>query len=194
VSSRKVGGISVHKSAAEGSCENLLFTAKGPIMSSRQPLSPELEAQAQGLLARLWPQAEEELRALARLLVSKKEHEIFGDTEFEARAIVHRIGATAYSAHLTEKKGGTEGCEDDGATHHQGGDSKRIFDVLRSHPLPHKKAVQEKRAEAVNYLSGNVHRMDYPRYLANGWMIGSGTVESACKTVVAQRLKQAGMR
>ena len=30
--------------------------------------------------------------------------------------------------------------------------------------------------------------MDYPRYVANGWQIGSGPVESACKTVVANRL------
>ena len=36
--------------------------------------------------------------------------------------------------------------------------------------------------------------MDYPRYLANGWQIGSGPVESACKTVVANRLKGSGMR
>jgi hypothetical protein len=75
---------------------------------------------------------------------------------------------------------------------HEGG--QRIVEVLRSHPLPRKKAVQGKHAEVVNYLSNNLHRMDYPHYLANGWMIGSGAVESACKTVVAQRLKQAGMR
>jgi len=54
--------------------------------------------------------------------------------------------------------------------------------------------VQEKHAEVVSYLSNNLHRMDYPHYLAKRWMIGSGAVESACKTVVAQRLKQAGMR
>jgi hypothetical protein len=71
---------------------------------------------------------------------------------------------------------------------------RRIVEVLRSHPLPGKKAVHEKHAEVVNYLSNNLHRMDYPQYLANGWMIGSGAVESACKTVVGQRLKQAGMR
>lgn len=75
---------------------------------------------------------------------------------------------------------------------HEGG--QRIVAVLRDYPLPRKKAVQEKHAEVLSYLSNNVHRMDYPRYLANGWMIGSGAVESACKTVVAQRLKQAGMR
>ncbi len=34
--------------------------------------------------------------------------------------------------------------------------------------------------------------MEYPEYLAEGWHIGSGVVESACKTVVGQRLKGAG--
>ena len=36
--------------------------------------------------------------------------------------------------------------------------------------------------------------MDYPRYHANGWQIGSGPVESGCKRLVTQRLKGAGMR
>jgi hypothetical protein len=36
--------------------------------------------------------------------------------------------------------------------------------------------------------------MDYPQYQANGWLIGSGHVEAACKTVVGQRLKGSGMR
>lgn len=75
---------------------------------------------------------------------------------------------------------------------HEGGEA--IVAALRDYPLPRKKAVQEKHAEVLNYLSSNLHRMDYPGYLANGWMIGSGAVESACKTVVGQRLKQAGMR
>ena len=75
---------------------------------------------------------------------------------------------------------------------HEGG--QRIVEVLRAYPLPRKPAVRAKHAEVVNYLNNNVHRMDYPRYVANGWLIGSGAVESACKTVVGQRLKQAGMR
>lgn len=75
---------------------------------------------------------------------------------------------------------------------HDGGEA--IVEVLRAYPLPRKKAVQEAHAEVLSYLSSNLHRMDYPTYLANGWMIGSGAVESACKTVVGQRLKQAGMR
>ncbi len=54
--------------------------------------------------------------------------------------------------------------------------------------------VRAKHAEVLGYLRNNVSRMDYPTYLAKGWLIGSGAVESACKTVVAQRLKLAGMR
>lgn len=77
-------------------------------MSSHQPLSPELEAQAQELLARLRPHAEDELLALARLLVSKPDHEIFGDTEFEARDIVHHLGAQAFQTHLAQKKAATK--------------------------------------------------------------------------------------
>jgi hypothetical protein len=46
----------------------------------------------------------------------------------------------------------------------------------------------------VAYVRHNVHRMDYPHYLAQGWQIGSGPVEAACKTVVGQRLKGSGMR
>jgi hypothetical protein len=75
---------------------------------------------------------------------------------------------------------------------HEGG--QRIIEVLQALPPPRKKPLSEKQAEVLNYLTNNVHRMDYPTYLANGWMIGSGAVESACKTVVGQRLKQAGMR
>ena len=48
--------------------------------------------------------------------------------------------------------------------------------------------------EVVTYFTNQVHRMDYPAYRAKGWQIGSGQVESACKTVVGQRLKGAGMR
>jgi hypothetical protein len=36
--------------------------------------------------------------------------------------------------------------------------------------------------------------MDYPRFVARQWPIGSGAVENACKCLVEARLKQAGMR
>ena len=43
-------------------------------------------------------------------------------------------------------------------------------------------------------LRNNVHRMDYPTYVRNGWQIGSGRVESACNSVVGCRLNGPGMR
>ena len=46
----------------------------------------------------------------------------------------------------------------------------------------------------LGYFESHRHRMDYPTYRARGMMIGSGPVESACKVVVGQRLKQSGMR
>lgn len=77
-------------------------------MSLPQPLSPELEAKAQELVARLRPQAEEDLLALARLLVSKGDRELFGETEFEVRDLVQRLGAKAYTVHLAGKKTATK--------------------------------------------------------------------------------------
>jgi hypothetical protein len=55
-------------------------------------------------------------------------------------------------------------------------------------------ALREQREEVEGYFRNNVHRMAYPEYMAEGLQIGSGVVESACKTVVGQRLKGAGMR
>lgn len=76
---------------------------------------------------------------------------------------------------------------------HEGGAA--ILAVLRGLELPKRRpAVSAAHAEAVRYIGNNVHRMDYPRYVAAGWQIGSGSVESACKTVVGQRLNLAGMR
>jgi hypothetical protein len=76
---------------------------------------------------------------------------------------------------------------------HDGGQT--MIAHLEQFPLPVRKpAVRGKLAETLSYFANNVHRMDYPTYVANGWLIGSGAVESACKTVVGQRLKLAGMR
>jgi len=75
---------------------------------------------------------------------------------------------------------------------HQGGAA--ILQELQGLTPPRGVAAREAYTEAVRYISNNVHRMDYPSYQSRGWHIGSGTIESACKTVVGQRLKLAGMR
>ena len=50
----------------------------------------------------------------------------------------------------------------------------------------------EKAQEAATYFTNNAPRMKYADYRAAGYMIGSGTVESGCKQIVTQRLKQPG--
>jgi hypothetical protein len=75
---------------------------------------------------------------------------------------------------------------------HQGGAA--ILEELKALALPRRKDVKEKYTEVIRYIGNNLHRMNYPYYLSQGWHIGSGPVESACKTVVAARMKRAGMR
>ena len=66
--------------------------------------------------------------------------------------------------------------------------------VLDEWEWPRRAGVKEAADEVIGYLRRHAHRMEYPEYLAKGWYIGSGAIESACKTVVGQRLKLAGMR
>jgi hypothetical protein len=54
--------------------------------------------------------------------------------------------------------------------------------------------VQAEHTRVLHFLGNHVGRMDYPHYLRQGWQIASGAIESACKTVVNQRLGLGGMR
>lgn len=47
--------------------------------------------------------------------------------------------------------------------------------------------------DLLNYVRPRVSRMDYPRYRARGWQIGTGLIESTCNQLVGQRLKGPGM-
>ena len=72
-------------------------------------LTPEQEAAAQRIAEIIARKAKEEALAMARLLVSKKDHEILGAAEFEIRDRVHKLGAHAIETALNErKKGGTK--------------------------------------------------------------------------------------
>ena len=75
---------------------------------------------------------------------------------------------------------------------HEGGGA--VLEELRGLDLSGRPSAREVWQETLTYFTNQVHRMDYPRYRACGWQIGSGPVESGCKTVVGQRLKCAGMR
>ena len=76
--------------------------------SKHVALSPEKETEAQALAERIRELADEEILQMARLLVGKPDREIFGDTEFELRDIVLKVGAKAIEEHLREKKTATK--------------------------------------------------------------------------------------
>lgn len=59
---------------------------------------------------------------------------------------------------------------------------------------PRGSALPEAVSHAIGYLFRNRSRMDYAAFRLAGFPVGSGTVESAAKTLVQQRLKQAGMQ
>jgi hypothetical protein len=93
---------------------------------------------------------------------------------------------------------GPERAEEDSAAwrhrlKHEGGaailSALEALDLARASP-----AVRESHRLLCGYLRSNQHRTDYPTYRVHGWEIGSGEIESACKTLVGQRLKCAGMR
>jgi hypothetical protein len=48
--------------------------------------------------------------------------------------------------------------------------------------------------KAIGYYDHNEKRMDYARFRQCGYLIGSGTIESACKQIAAVRLKRSGAR
>ena len=47
--------------------------------------------------------------------------------------------------------------------------------------------------QLMNYVQPRLDRTDYPTYLAHGWQIGSGMIESTAKQLVGLRLKGPGM-
>jgi hypothetical protein len=76
---------------------------------------------------------------------------------------------------------------------HEGGPAVRVR-LERMDVSSASAEARETHRCTVQYFRNHEHRMDYPRYVRSGWQIGSGPVESACKTVVGNRLKGGGMR
>ena len=71
-------------------------------------LSAEQEVEAKVLEEKIQLAVQKELADLARLMVSKPDRELFGQTEFQVRDLVLRIGAKVFQEHLREKKTATK--------------------------------------------------------------------------------------
>ncbi len=58
---------------------------------------------------------------------------------------------------------------------------------------PKKSHPTREMGKALGYYEDNQDRMRYDEYRRQGWFVGSGVIESACKMIVCQRFKQVGM-
>lgn len=56
------------------------------------------------------------------------------------------------------------------------------------------KSARTKRKKLLKYFEENAYRMEYDKYRAAGYMIGSGPIEAAHRTVVQKRMKLSGQR
>jgi hypothetical protein len=65
-----------------------------------------------------------------------------------------------------------------------------VIAACRQHVDPHRQ--DDPAQKAATYYTNNRHRMHYPTYRANGYHIGSGTIESGIKQIGTQRMKVAG--
>ena len=72
------------------------------------------------------------------------------------------------------------------------GKIKNIVRQLRSLPTQNPETAEMLRTEA-DYFERNAQRMRYPEFRRQNLFVGSGVIEAACRTVVAQRLKLSGM-
>src|ERR1019366_7476547 len=70
--------------------------------------------------------------------------------------------------------------------------AEKVIRALK--PLATKHPRKEVVTRELGYFRKHKKRMNYAELKAQGFMIGSGVVEAACKTLVTQRLKQSGMR
>jgi hypothetical protein len=69
-------------------------------------LTPEQRDEANRIEQRLLAAVGDEVRGIAELLASKPDRQLLGDTEFQVRDHVHKIGARAIEAALDERKKG----------------------------------------------------------------------------------------
>lgn len=69
-----------------------------------------------------------------------------------------------------------------------------VIKVCQQQIQPQLKQNDDPAQIAIRYFRNNQHRMDYPTYRANGYQIGSGTIESGVKQIASQRMKVSGAR
>jgi hypothetical protein len=99
--------------------------------STVRELTAEQEAEAQRIADLVMARTRVEALEMGRLLASKSRGQLLGETEFQVRDAVHRIGAVAIDAALEERK--------------KGGTKVPAWSVPTVAPTPGSKAIRKKR-------------------------------------------------
>lgn len=71
-----------------------------------QRLTPEQEAEAEHITEIVLEAVKKDIREMARLMVSKKDENLLGETEFDVRKICHGIGAKVIETTAERRKKG----------------------------------------------------------------------------------------
>jgi hypothetical protein len=74
------------------------------------------------------------------------------------------------------------------------GKVKNVIAGLRTQACHQAGAKRRTLRQVANYFANNREHMKYEEYLAQGYPIGSGVAEGACRHVVKDRMEQSGMR
>ena len=69
-----------------------------------KPLPPEKQADIEQLASEIREAVDAELHELAANLATTDDAHLFGDNEFQIRALAHKIAARAIEQHLAQKK------------------------------------------------------------------------------------------
>jgi hypothetical protein len=71
---------------------------------------------------------------------------------------------------------------------------EQVLQNIKSLPRSRHKKEKQARNNLINYYSENVKRMQYKTFKEKGFLIGSGAIESAHRSVIQHRLKLSGQR
>lgn len=71
-----------------------------------------------------------------------------------------------------------------------------VLKIFKKHRkiLRKQQIVNEALEKGITYLSNHHQQMNYAKYLSEGYLIGSGVTESACKTLIKNRFCGCGMK
>lgn len=109
---------------------------------------------------------------------------------YHAREHLEAVGRLAFGSSSQTRKAWVAARRDE----LDDGDVDVIIGEIRKLPALGDPKIQDELRKEAEYFETNKLRMCYKYFRGRGIFVGSGVVEAGCKTVIAHRLKQSGMR